>query len=294
MTRTAFDELVRHAPGATSDIDNLFPDPSAQPPKRRFRRPAILVAAVATVTATVLVVPMMLPGGTASAAALDNLSAAAGRQPERAPDGIFHEVVVERQKGMADRTLESWTLADGTTWRRDTTANGSMEYWKFPPGPTRTSPATVAALPTDPVALDAVVRKQVSGSVSTDEAVFRFYGDALRLGYVPPAVRRAMLMATKRLPHITTERAATIDGIGCLKVTYYEPLRLFLGRFYCFNEATASIVEEGQNMYLSNDFRSTVTVSEYVSAVPTVVTTQAVTEQSVKTTPETSPTATPS
>jgi len=157
MTRTAFDELICHAPGPTSDIDNLFPDLSARPTKRRIRRPAILVAAVAAVTATVLVVPMMLPGGTASAAALDNLSAAAGRQPDKTPAGILHEVVVERQEGRGDRTLESWILADGTTWRRDTTANGSVEYWKFPPGPTRISPTAVAALPTDPAALDAVV-----------------------------------------------------------------------------------------------------------------------------------------
>ena len=150
MTRTAFDELICHAPGPTSDIDNLFPDLSARPTKRRIRRPAILVAAVAAVTATVLVVPMMLPGGTASAAALDNLSAAAGRQPDKTPAGILHEVVVERQEGRGDRTLESWILADGTTWRRDTTANGSVEYWKFPPGPTRAFPPP-PSLPCRPI-----------------------------------------------------------------------------------------------------------------------------------------------
>src|SRR5450631_3707684 len=110
MTRTAFAALVRHAPGPTTDIDSLFPDLSARPTKRRVRRPAILVAAVAAVTTTVLVVPMMLPGGTASAAALDNLSAAAGRQPDKVPAGILHQAVAERQQGVADRTLESWTL----------------------------------------------------------------------------------------------------------------------------------------------------------------------------------------
>src|SRR5674476_1038188 len=47
MTRTAFDELVRHAPGATTGIDNLFPDLSTRPTKRRVRRPAILAAATA-------------------------------------------------------------------------------------------------------------------------------------------------------------------------------------------------------------------------------------------------------
>ncbi len=279
MTRTAFDELVRHAPGATSDIDNLFPDLSARPAERRIRRPAILVAAVAAVTATVLVVPMMLPGGTASAAALDSLSATAGQQPDKSTAGVLHQVVVNRQKGMADRTLESWTLADGTTWRRDTQTDRSVEYWKFAPlsGVPSLVPTAVAALPTDPADLDALVRSQVSGSMSTDEAVFVYYGDALRLGYVPPAVRRAMLIAMKRLPHIATQKAATIDGISCLKVTYSEPLRFAVSQYYCFDESTSSIVEEGDTEFASITFRSTVKVFDYVSAVPTAVTAQAVT-----------------
>lgn len=296
MTRTAFDELVRHAPGPTSDIDNLFPDLSARPTKRRIRRPAILVAAVAAVTATVLVVPMMLPGGTASAAALDNLSAAAGRQPDKAPAGILHQVFVERQRGMGDIKHESWTLADGTTWRRDTRSDGSVEYLKIPPMYSALAPATVAALPTDPGAMDAVVRKQASGSVSTNEAVFVYYGDALRLGYVPPAVRRAMISAMKRLSFITTQRATTFDGAACLRITYYEPLRFFAGHYYCFNEATASLAESGFSTFGSIDFRSTVTVLDYVTAVPAVVTSQAV-DYTVPTggsSEEPSPTATPS
>ena len=276
MTRTAFDELTRHAPGPTADIDALFPDVTARRIRRRIRRPAILVAAVAVVTATVLVVPLMLPGGTASAAALDNLSAVAGRQPAQIPAGILHMIFVEHQQGMGDRTHESWTLADGTTWRRDTHADGSVDYLKFPPLYQALLPATVAALPTDPAAMDAAVRKQASGSLSTDEAVFTYYGDALRTGYVPPEVRQAMFAAMKRLPFIRTQRSATVDGGACVQVTYYEPLRFFAGHYYCFDAATASLLEEGNSAWGFVDFRSTVKALDYVAAVPADVMAKAV------------------
>jgi hypothetical protein len=300
MTRTAFDELVRHAPGATSDIDHLFPDLSARPVKRRIHRPAILIAAVAAVTATVLVVPMMLPGGTASAAALDTLSAAAGRQPEKAPDGIYHRVFVERFQYQGNIIHESWTLPDGTTWRRDTHPDGSVDYMKLPPmySPTWTewAPATVAALPTDAASMDAAVRKLVSGSISTNTAVFLYYGDALRVGYVPPAVRRAMILAMKRLPFIKAQTATTFDGAACMQITYYEPLEFFGGHYYCFDESTSTLLEEGRTFFGSVSYRSTLTVSDYVSTVPATVVSQAIdyTVPSGGPSETPSPTATPS
>jgi hypothetical protein len=296
MTRTAFDELVRHAPGATTGIDNLFPDLSTRPTKRRVRRPAILAAAVAAVTATVLVVPMMLPGGTASAAALDDLSAAAGRQPDKAPAGILHEVFVEWQQGLGETRHERWTLPDGTNWRRDTSADGSVENLKLPPAYASLQPAFVAALPTDPAAMDAAVRKNTSGSSSTNEAVFVYYGDALQLGYVPPAVQRTMFSAMKRLPFIRTREATTIDGAACMQVTYYEPMRFFSGHYYCFDKATATFVEEGFSMSGSVDFRSTVKVLDYVAAVPSDVTSRAIdyTGPDSGASEKPSPTATPS
>jgi len=276
MTRTAFDELALHAPGRTADVGRLFPDLSARPAKRRIRRPAILVTAVAAVTVTVLVVPMMTPGGTASAAALDTLSAAAGRQPAEAPAGILHMVSVQRQDGLGDVTHESWTLSDGTAWRRDIRSDGSVEYMKLPPMYTELAPATVAALPTDAAAMDTAVRKQASGSNSTNEAVFTYYGDALRLGYVPPAVRRAMISAMKRLPFIRAQRSTTADGAACLQITYYEPLAYFGGHYYCFDESTSTLLEEGRTFFGSVSYRSTLTVSDYVSTVPAAVVSQAI------------------
>ena len=296
MTRTAFDELARHAPGPTPAVDSLFPAAAARRPRRRIRRPAILVAAVAAVTATVLVVPMMLPGGTASAAALDNLSAAAGRQPAQAPTGILHMVDAEWQEGLGERTFESWTLADGTIWRRDTHVDGSVEYLKFPPPYQALLPATVAALPTDPAAMDAAVRKQASGSLSTDEAVFTYYGDALRTGYVPPEVRRAMFSAMKRLPFIRTQASTTVDGVACVQVTYYEPLRFFAGHYYCFDATTASLLEEGNSAWGSVDFRSTVTAIDFVASIPADVIAKAVDQTAPSGGPSEAPTptATPS
>jgi len=293
MTRTAFDELARHAPGPTADIDALFPDVAARRLRRRVPRPVILVAAVTVVTATVLVIPAMLPGGTASAAALDSLSDVAGRQPEKAPAGIQHMVTSEWQDGLGERTFESWTLTDGTVWRRDTHADGSVEYLKIPPTYQALLPATVAALPTEPAAMDAAVRKQASGSLSTDEAVFTYYGDALRTGYVPPEVRQAMFGAMKRLPFIRSKKSATVDGAPCLQVTYYEPLRLFAGHYYCFDAATTVLVEEGHSAWGSVDYRSTLKMLDYVSAVPADVVAKAVDPSSTASAAST-PTSSPS
>lgn len=277
MTRTAFDELALHAPGPTADVNSLFPDVTApRRTSRRIRRPAILVVAVAAVTATVLVVPMMMPGGTAAAAALDTLSAAAGRQPAEAPAGILHMVFVQRQQGLGDVTFESWTLADGTAWRRDVRSDGSVEFMKLPPIYAELAPATVAALPTDAAAMDTAVRKQASGSNSTNQAVFTYYGDALRLGYVPPSVRRAMIGAMKRLPFVVARKATTADGAACLQITYYEPLEFFGGHYYCFDESTSNLLEEGMTFFGSVSYRSTFTVRDYVSAVPAAVVSQAV------------------
>lgn len=296
MTRTAFDELTRHAPGPTTDIETLFPDLTAQRTKRRVRRPAILVGAVAAVTATVLVVPVMMPGGATSAAALDNLSLVAGRQPEKTPVGILHLVFTERFDYQGDVKHESWTLADGTTWRRDTEADGSVAYMKLPPLYSELSPATVSALPTDPAALDQYVRSHATGSGSNNEAAFQYYGDALRQGYVPPAVRKAMIIAMKRLPFITTQSSTTFDGAPCMRVTYSELLRFFGGHYYCFDEGTARMVEDGITSFGTVTFRRTFTVADYVATVPADIVSRAIDYTGSTGGPSTapSPTATPS
>lgn len=279
-TTTAYDQLAQHSPTPATDLDHLMPTlgkPTARPVRRRLA----LVGAVSVVTATVLAAPLFSTLGVTTATAVVSLSAAAGRMPAEFPNGVLHQIVVERQQGLGDkRVLESWTFANGSTWRRDTEYDGSMSYYAFPPLEGRWPsliPTGVAALPTNPTLLDALVRLQVQGSMSTDEAVFTYYGDALRLGFVPPTVRQAMLTAMGRLPHIAVQNSTTIDGRACLKVTYSEPKRASEGAdyYYCFDESTASMIEEGQMVNGTLFFRSTLTTSEYVSAVPDEVTSEA-------------------
>lgn len=278
-TKTMYDQLAEHAPAPTTHLDHLMPSLATPAPRSARRRRLVFVGAIATVTLGLVGASLVLPQGVPDAAAVEELAAVAGRQPAQAPSVVLHQIVTERQQGLGDkRVLESWTLADGTTWRRDIEYDGSLSYYLFPPlkglRPSHL-PADVAALPTNPTLLDAWVRLQVSGSSSTDEAVFVYYGDVLRLGFVPPTVRKAMVTAMGRLPHTTVETSATIDGRTCLKVTYREPVRVNEGDFYCFDTSTSAILEEGVTLSGSIYFRSTLNISEYVAAVPDAVVAEA-------------------
>ena len=283
MRTTMYDQLTDHAPSLRTDLDHLLPDfegAHGQSGRRRLlmagssgRRRLVMAGAVAAATTAIVTASFVLPNAAPGAAAVERLSATASSQPAAANGSVLHMSVTNSQQGMADRILESWTLADGSTWRRDVESDGSIVYGSFPT--LSISPALVAALPTDPAALDAQVRSMVSGSLSEDEAVFTFYGDALRLGYVPPAVRSAMVTAMGQLPNITVGNSTTEAGTACLRVTYAEPLRPGLGQFYCFDEASSNIIEEGTTQNGSVTFRSTTTAYGYVAAVPANVKTEA-------------------
>lgn len=261
------DQLADHAPVLRSDLDHLLPDLGARP--RTVRRRLLLVGAAAALTTGLVALPLVAPLSAPDAAAVDRLSSTAGRQPSQTTSGVLHQVTQDWQQGYEGlRILESWTLPDGSQWRRDVEHDGTVSYFHFDVSGAF-SPQEVAALPTDPTRLDAVVRSRVQGSMSTDEAVFTFYGDALRMGYVPAAVRQAMVTAMGRLPHLAVQRTTTVDGRPCLKITYTEPARLFMiGSFYCFDEATSAMIEEGQTDVGKLFFRSTLTTYEYVAAVP--------------------------
>ncbi len=261
------DQLAEHAPVLRSDLDHLFPDLAARP--RTVRRRLLLVAAAAALTTGLVALPLVVPLSAADAAAVDRLSSTAGRQPAQTPSGVLHQVTQDWQEGFDGlRILESWTMPDGSSWRRDVGHDGSVNYHHFDTI-SWLSPQEMALLPTDPKRLDAVVRSRVQGSMSTDEAVFTFYGDALRMGYVPASVRQAMVTAMGRLPHLGVQRATTVDGRACLKITYTEPARFFMaGKFYCFVEATSAMIEEGETYVGKLSFRSTLTTYEYVAAVP--------------------------
>lgn len=220
----------------------------AHPPRALRRRPrrrvtlALAAAAVAVVGVVAsLVLPSGAPGGASPAAAaeLTRLAAVAATASvdTAGPDQLVHLVIVERQTGDdapenasgqdRARTLESWTAADGTVWRRDVEATGTVQYYRFAAGVDDTanpSPAFLASLPTDPDALRAYLRANVSGSGSTDAAVFTAVGDMLRGGFAPAPLRAAAIEVLKRTPHVGLGDATT-DALGrpALELTFADP-----------------------------------------------------------------------
>ena len=256
---------------------------------RRSRRPLAIGLAAAAVAVVAIAVPLALPVGApggaspAAAAELDRLATVAASAPfdTAGPDDVLHLVVVDHQTsdgtavedpaGTDVRTLESWTTADGTTWRKDTEA-GEVRYYQFAPGGDYTaapSPAYLASLPTDPDALRSYLRSHVSGSSSTDEAVFTAVGDMLRGGFAPPALRVAALDVLKHTDHVTLGDA-TADELGrpVVEVDFVDQAkRADAVQALYFATDTAEIVQEADR-WPGMDFRSVVQSSEVVAAVP--------------------------
>ena len=282
-------ERADHSPTALRS----HPTGPSGPPRRlaRPRRRLVLTGGIAAAGALLAIfLPATLRSADVSAAALDRLATTAAAQPATViPEGSYlHMVTVENPQGAPaygaasefrpppgeyPRTLESWTAADGTTFRHDRTAAGAEEWWRFPAlaaagdGLGR-SPADLAALPTDAEALLALIRPRVQGSSSNDEAAFTYLGDSLRMGYAPPEVARAMIAAMARLPHIETEQSRTSSDEPCLAVRYAEPTRRGVVWGVCFAEDTASIVGEEVREDGDVTFSSVITEREIVAALP--------------------------
>ncbi|HEY3736255.1 MAG TPA: hypothetical protein VGL26_02330 [Jatrophihabitans sp.] len=124
-------------------------------------------------------------------------------------------------------THESWTAADGTTWRvdhvtgSDPETNGSTNYYKFPPsfGAYPYAPKKFADLPTDPVALEKVLRDYNSKHYAGQDADFLNYEmyDAvhgmLNTRVAPPKLRLAAVQVLEGATGIT-RGPATTDSLG--------------------------------------------------------------------------------
>ncbi|MGL5928478.1 MAG: hypothetical protein ACRCY8_06045 [Dermatophilaceae bacterium] len=299
MTPTSpADLLARHAPQhtGTDDLDGLLARVRRHQPTQRtargVRRLVIATGAVAATVTAATLLPAVLKSGNGTAAALDQLANTAASRPAAViPNGSYlHEVTVENpdgippgssstESGVFPRTLESWTEPTGVTWRYDRTAAGREEWFRFAPeslagaGP-GTAPQELMALPADEQALLDHLRPVVDGSSSTDEAIFVYLGDALRAGHAPPETQRAMIAAMARLPHIETERTRSATGTPCLSVTYAEPRRDF-EQYVCFDEGTATLVEQGTVKRGELASISVVTERQLVTSVPADVRTKA-------------------
>ena len=261
----------------------------AAPAARGRRRITALLGVAAAAAVAVSVAPAVLhPTGLPAAGAIDRLAAAASRgQALVIPEGQFlHQVVQDTQQGGGEsangsRTLESWTSADGRTWRRDT-ANGRVTYHAFDAlagGPIDMSPKGVAALPTDAGDLLDLLGKKVEGSTSVDEAVFVAVGDMTRLGYTPPAVRAAAIQALGRLPEVSASEA---DGRVTLSYVD-ESARPGVRQSLVFDAESTRLVAESLTAP-ELTFTSRTTTSEVVRAVPQEVLTGAASSPAKKAT----------
>ncbi|MCU1678238.1 MAG: hypothetical protein JWM93_2996, partial [Frankiales bacterium] len=162
---------------------------------------------------------------------------------------------------------ETWIAADGRRWRHDN-YSGFDEYFAFSPSEVASfgnpTPAFLSTLPTDPAALNAYLRKHVTGSSSTDAAVFTAVGDLLRTGITPPVLRAAALRVLARMDVVTTSSAHDSLGRTAVKVSYVDPGQ---GGALLVDPATADLLEE------QNGPAFTVTyISDTAPTVPDLVT----------------------
>ena len=248
---------------------------TALAPRRRLASARRLVAA-SVLLAVGFGGASLVTSGMPSASALESLARTARAQTATAiPAGQFaHLVTTSTQTGFQvsapdpvkaaagdlpgdparteTRVLESWTSADGITWRHDTesmssaTAVGATTTrdWRFCSSG-QFSPTSVAGLPTTASALEAALRASAQGSNSADEAVFVALGDLLRLGYADPQLRAAAIDVLAGIPGVTTS-TVTRNGQPALVVVFRdEAHRPGVAQTLTFDPGTSVLVAEG-------------------------------------------------
>lgn len=248
----------------------------------RRRRIVLRVAAasVAAVLGLVALVTMAPRGALPTATALDRLAAVAAQgQPVVIGPGTFlHQRREETQTPIAAaastgfvvpaerRVRDSWIDSAGTVWASET-VNGELRVYHFPaPGsssPLPLSPAGVAALPEDPESLAALLASRVTGSTSTEEAVFTYVGDIANLGYVPGRIRAAAIRVLAGLSHVvvTSTENQTI-------VTFRDEVaRPGVSSSLVFDTASAQLVATSTEAP-ELTFTSRLSEPDLVSAVP--------------------------
>lgn len=256
-------------------------------PRRRInrRRWVALVSAAAAISAAAVVMPALLGDrGTSATAALRPLVMIAEKaEPVVIPDGQFlHLVTVENPDGTPagasggeeyPRTMESWMSAAGHLWRRDTTADGTVRIEDFGVQDgslfnLRSTPVTQLDLPADPEALAEVLRRDVTGSTSKNEATFVAIAELSRTGVLPPRVRAASLEVLASLPEVTATKI-DVGGQSRVRVVFTdESRRKDETRVLFFDSTTAQLVEEAGTFRGVTNFRSVITRREVVAEMP--------------------------
>ena len=266
-------DVLARVHAATSDAPAAA---TVTPLTRRRLLPARRLVAASVLLAVGFAGASVVTSGMPSASALESLARTARAQAATAiPAGQFaHLVTTSTQTGFQvsapdpvkaaagdlpgdparteTRVLESWTSADGITWRHDTESMSSAAAagatttrdWRFCSSG-QFSPSSVAALPTTASALEASVRASAQGSNSADEAVFVALGDLLRLGYADPALRAAAIDVLAGIPGVTTS-TVTRNGQPALVVVFRdEAHRPGVAQTLTFDPGTSVLVAEG-------------------------------------------------
>lgn len=258
---------------------------------RRGRRRWVAAAAVAAAAAAALVLGLVLPSGTpgaapnAAAATLEQLAVRAEAAPADLvrPGQFRHLRDKEVQTGDQPHTtvIENWTAYDGTVWskRIGFPFAGQTGYLQIPAASRDSdfswpSPKFLAALPTDVSDLRDYLRSHVSGSSSSDEAVFVAVGDMLRGGMASPALRAASIRVLERTPHITASSGTDSLGRPALVITFYDRhARANQTQVLLFDPNTSVLLEEQQRATEGGTlgFTATYTQARTVDAVPAEV-----------------------
>lgn len=174
------------------------------------------------------------PIGLSAAAALEPVARTAAALPALTPTGtgLLHVVMTETQNGHTV-THDTYVDADGWTWRKDTEAGRGTAWLLYD-----AQPDDYATLPTEPAALDAVLR-QGTGNNSADERVFHAIEGILRSQTASPAVKAAairVLAAISERPQAPTTTkdgtraspaisltGATMNGTQVIRATQTDP-----------------------------------------------------------------------
>ncbi|MGC0417729.1 CU044_5270 family protein [Embleya sp. AB8] len=201
----------------------------AEPSARSRRRPSGFLApigamiAVGAVVAVVLVAaPNLTPSRPAHASGVA-IDATAAPMVPRPGQCLYVELELSSwgeadgaPAEMAAHSRKEWFSQDGRRWFLDEVGapvtglvlNDPPMAWNY---------AELAALPTDPDAMSAAIRRRNSqppeSSLESDRLLLKDIGEILNLGVLPPGVTEALYEVVARMPGVSA-RTDVVDGRG--------------------------------------------------------------------------------